>query len=148
MSASDDVARKFVGAWRLVASQQKLADGTVRDNPVYGPGGVGYIIYSASGHMCVVNMDPSRPKWKNVAAPTETELRSAMGGLMAYAGRYEVNSAEGYVLHHVEVDGIPNRVGAKQKRFFQFSGSRLLLRPESPLPEGVIDYWITWERLG
>ena len=146
--AMDDIARQFVGAWRLVASQQKLADGTTRHNPFYGPGGVGYIIYSDAGYMCVVNMDPSRPQWKNEFAPTEAELRSAIGGLMAYAGAYEVNAKERYVIHHVEVDKIPNRVGAKQKRFFTFSENRLILRPEPPLPAGVTDYWLTWERLG
>ncbi|HWP85506.1 MAG TPA: lipocalin-like domain-containing protein [Terriglobia bacterium] len=142
-----EIARQFLGAWRLVGSQQKLADGSVRNNPFYGPGGVGYLIYSDSGYMCVVTMDPSRPRWKNEAVPTEAELRSAMGGLMAYAGPYEVNAEGGYVIHHVAVDKIPNRVGAKQKRFFTFSGDQLILRPEPPLPAGVADYWLTWERI-
>lgn len=132
----------------MVSSQQKMADGTTRNNPFYGPGGVGYLVYSDAGYMCVVTMDPSRPQWKNQAAPTEAELRSAVGGLMAYAGPYEVNAAEQYVIHHVEVDKIPNRVGAPQKRFFTFSGNQLILRPAPPHPEGVVDYWITWERVG
>jgi hypothetical protein len=143
----DEIARQFLGAWRLAGSEQKLADGTTRNNPIYGPGGVGYIIYSHTGHMCVVTMDPSRPKWQTESVPTESELRSAMDGLMTYAGPYEVNAGEGYVIHHVEVDKIPNRIGAKRKRFFTFSGNRLILRPAPPLPEGVVDYWVTWERI-
>jgi Lipocalin-like domain len=143
----DNAKKQFVGAWRLVSSQQKMADGTTRNNPFYGPGGVGYLIYSETGHMCVVTMDPSRPQWKNEAAPTESELRSAMSGLMAYAGTYEVNATEQYVIHHVELDKIPNRIGARRKRFFAFSGTHLVLRPEPPMPEGVVDYWLTWERI-
>jgi len=145
--ASENAAKQFVGTWRLVSAVQRLADGTTRSNPLYGPGGVGYIIYGDTGRVCVVLMDPSRPKWKNEAAPTEAELRSAMNGLMAYCGTYEVNVGEGTVIHQIEADRIPNRVGTHHKRFFTFSGNRLILRPAPPLPEGVVDYAITWERV-
>jgi len=143
----DNVAKPFVGAWRLVSAVQQMADGSKRNNPMYGPGGIGYLLYSDSGRMCVVNIDPSRPQWKNASAPTEIELRSAMKGIMAYAGRYEVNAEQGYIIHHIEMDAVPNRVGTKQKRFFTFLDNRLILRPEPPLPEGVVDYWVTWEHI-
>ena len=143
----DDVARKFVGAWRLVSAVEQLADGTERTQPRYGSGGIGYILYSDTGRVCVVNIDPARPRWANESVPTETELRSAMRGIMAYAGRYEVNAEEGYILHHIEVDAVPNRVATTAKRFFEFTGNRLILRPAPPLPSGVLDYRITWERV-
>ena len=143
----EEIAKQFVGTWRLVSAVQTLADGTTRPNPVYGPGGVGYIIYGDSGRVCVVNINPSRPQWKNESSPTEAEVRSAVHGMIAYAGSYEVNHEQGTVIHHIEVDAIPNRVGTHQKRFFIFSGNRLILRPEPPLPKGVVDYAITWERV-
>ena len=143
----DNVAKQFIGAWRLVSAVQQMADGSKRNNPMYGPGGIGYLLYSDSGRMCVVNIDPSRPQWKNASAPTEIELRSAMKGIMAYAGRYEVNAEQGYIIHHIEMDAVPNRVGTKQKRFFTFLDNRLILRPEPPLPEGVVDYRVTWEHI-
>jgi len=114
---------------------------------MYGPGGIGYILYSDSGRVCVVNIDPSRPPWVNQSSPTEAELRSAMKGIMAYAGRYEVNAEQSCIIHHIEVDAVPNRVGSSAKRFFEFTGNLLILRPAPPLPEGITDYRITWERV-
>ena len=70
-----------------------------------------------------------------------------MNGLMAYAGRYEVNAESGFIIHHIEVDAIPNRVGSSAKRFFEFTGNRLILRPAPPLPSGIVAYLITWERV-
>jgi Lipocalin-like domain len=143
----NDTAQKFVGAWRLVSAVQQLSDGTTRNNPMYGPGGIGYILYSDTGRVCVVNINPSRPKWAKGSAPTEAELRAAMDGIVAYAGRFEVNAEQGYIIHHIEMDAVPNRVGSSAKRFFEFTGNRLILRPEPPLPPGVSDYRITWERV-
>jgi len=143
----EKMARQFVGAWRLVSAVQHMNDGSKRNNPSYGPGGIGYILYSDTGRVCVVNIDPSRPKWASESVPTDAELRSAMKGVIAYAGRYEVNAEQGYVIHHIEVDAVPNRVGSSAKRFFEFTGNRLILRPAPPHPEGVADYRITWERV-
>lgn len=145
--SQDNIARQFVGAWRLVSTVQRLADGTTRPNPAYGPDGVGYIIYTEANRMCAVLMDPHRPKWTSEAAPTEQEMRSALNGLVAYCGTYEVNAAQGWVVHHVELDKVPNVVGTSRKRFFTFSGKRLVLRPAPPLPEGVVEYSLTWERV-
>jgi hypothetical protein len=143
----DDVAKQFVGTWRQVSSLQRMADGTTRSNPMYGPGGVGYLIYTEANRVSAMVMDPGRPHWKSQSAPTEAELRSAMNGLTVYCGTYEVNPAEGSVTHHVELDKIPNQVGARLKRFFTISGNHLILRAAPPLPPGVVEYTITWERV-
>ena len=145
--SSDPVSKQFVGTWKLVSAVQHMTDGTKRNNPMYGPGGIGYIIYGDAGRLCVININPSRPKWKNESAPTEEELRSAMKGVISYAARYEVHADEGYVLHHIEMDCVPNKIGTTQKRLFTFEGNRLILRPAPPHPPGVADYLITWERV-
>ncbi|MSO19894.1 MAG: hypothetical protein EXQ56_05415 [Acidobacteria bacterium] len=151
----DSVTQKFHGAWRFVSSIQTLADGTTRPNPGYGLHGVGNIIYTPQGRMMVFIMDPSRAPWAFDAHPTEPELRAATKGFLAYGGRYEVhageNAAEGYVLHHVDLEPSPNRVGKTLQRFYTFAesenGTRLILRAAPPLPAGVVEYAITWERL-
>ena len=145
--SQESVAKQFVGTWRQVSSVQRMADGSTRSNPMYGPGGVGYLIYTDAGRVSAMVMDPSRPHWKSQSAPTEAELRSAMNGLTAYVGTYEVNAGEGSVIHHVELDKVPNQVGARLKRFFTFSDGRLTLRAAPPLPPGVVEYTITWERV-
>src|SRR5262245_21666613 len=138
------VEERFVGTWRLVSAVQHMEDSTTRNNPQYGPGGIGYLIYGDAGRLCVINIDPSRPKWERESAPTEAELRSAMKGVTAYAARYEIHADEGYVIHNIEMDCVPNRVGSSQKRFFTFEGNRLILRPAPPHARGVADYLITW----
>ncbi|MBI3933449.1 MAG: lipocalin-like domain-containing protein [Acidobacteria bacterium] len=142
-----NIAQQFVGTWRQVSSVHHLADGTTRSNPIYGKGGVGYLIYTDVYRMCAMVMDPDRPQWKPGVAPTEADVRAAFQGLTAYCGTYEVNAEQGIVVHHVEIDSVPSRVGTSQRRYFQFSGNRLVLRVDGPLPEGVVDYVITWERV-
>jgi hypothetical protein len=52
---------------------------------------VGYIMYDATGHMCVVLANPDRPAWKSTGAADRSEVRSAFNGLVAYCGTYETN---------------------------------------------------------
>ena len=105
------------------------------------------MMYSETGRMCAVLANPDRPRWKSVAAPAEAELRAAFDGLVAYCGTYEVNEAEGYVVHHIELDRVPNLAGTDRKRYYTLSGSRLVLRPAPPLPAGVKEWTVEWERV-
>jgi hypothetical protein len=138
---------KLIGTWRLISATQRMDDGSQRPDPQPGPSGVGYIIYTATGQMCALLANPDRPKWRAEKSPTEAELRSAMDGLVAYCGTYEVNEKEGYVLHHIEFDRIPNLAGTDRKRLFKIAGKRLTLRP-SPPPPGIKEWTVEWERVG
>ena len=66
---------------------------------------------------------------------------------MSYCGRYEVNEAEGYVIHHIDLDRVPDLAGTDRKRFYSLQGNRLILRAAPPLPAGVEEWTITWERV-
>jgi hypothetical protein len=142
----DAVAQKFHGAWQFVSSIQTLADGSQRPVPGYGLTGQGNIIYTPEGRMMVFIMDPARALFAEEAHPSEAEFRAATKGFLAYGGRYEVNAAEGYVLHHVDLEPSPNRVGITLKRFFAFVGDLLILKAAPPLPAGVVEYAVTWRR--
>jgi hypothetical protein len=142
-----DLAKRLVGAWTLVSTEQRMRDGTTVPSPLYGPNGIGYLIYSESGRMCAVLTDPSRPSWKSDDAPTEAELRSTFGHFVAYCGRYEVNEAEGSVLHRVEMDVVPNSAGSERKRYISLRGNRLMLRPAEQVGKDVVEYTLTWERV-
>ena len=146
-ASAQDLAARLIGTWRLVSTEQRLSDGTIRPSPLYGPAGVGYLIYSATGRMCAILTDPTRDHWKSEDAPTETELRSIYEHFVAYCGRYEVNEDGKFVVHHVEIDVIPNSVGTDLKRYVSFEGNRLKLRPAEPLAKGVVEYTLTWEKL-
>jgi hypothetical protein len=124
-----------------------MTDGTVRPDPQTGPRGRGYIMYSDTGRMCAVLADPDRPTWVSETAPSDAEVRRAFDGLVAYCGTYEVNDTQAYVVHHIEMDRVPNLAGKDRKRYFVFSGNRLVLRPAPPLPAGVQEWTVEWERV-
>jgi hypothetical protein len=142
--SEQEIANTFHGTWRLVSWTQRLSDGRTRQ----APNSVGYIIYTDTGHMCYVGMNPNRPRWKS-SAPTETEALSGIVGLGAYCGTVEVHASEGFVLHRVEIERVPNNVGMVRKRWFNFDGKdRVTLKVDTPeLIAPVIESVLTWERV-
>jgi hypothetical protein len=141
-----DVARQFIGTWRLVSWTQRLADGTTRPDPR----NVGYLIYSDAGYMCYGSMAANRPPWTSDSSPTGAEAVATMGApYNAYCARVEVHADEGFVLHHVEVDKSPNMIGRTRKRWFTFQGqNRVALRMDpSELSPPVVESTLLWERV-
>ena len=137
----------LVGTWRFVSSTQRLADGTTRPDPQTGPKGIGYLVYTKTGQVCVVVGNSERPHWQSPQAPADAEVRQAFDGLTAYAGAFQVNETERSVIHHIEIDRVPNSVGAERKRLCSVNGNRLTLRAAPPLPAGVQEWTILWERV-
>jgi hypothetical protein len=141
-----DAARQFAGTWRLVSWTQRLADGTTRPDPR----NVGYLIYGDAGYMCYSSMAANRTPWRSLNNPTPDEALAAMGvPYNAYCARVEIHAAEGFVLHHVEVDKAPNMIGRARKRWFTFQGTnRLALRMDaSELTPPVVESTLLWERV-
>jgi Lipocalin-like domain len=147
MVAAQGGAPRLVGTWRLVAATQRMIDGTERPDPNVGAHARGYIIYTPTGRMCAMLGNSERPHWAVADRPTAEEALTISANMVAYCGTYKVDEAGGFVLHHVELDLSPNRGGTDRKRFFTISGDRLVLRPARPLPEGVRDWTVTWERV-
>jgi hypothetical protein len=141
-----DIARQFIGTWRLVSWTQRLADGSTRPDPR----NVGYLIYSDAGYMCYGSMAANRPAWMSDSSPTGAEAVATMGApYNAYCARVEVHAEEGFVLHHVEVDKSPNMIGRTRKRWFTFQGpDRVALRMDpSELSPPVVESTLVWERV-
>ncbi len=147
-TTSTNLRSQLIGTWRLVSATQRLADRTVRPDPQTGPKGKGYLVYTETGQVSVVVGNPERYQWASAQAPSEKELRNAFDGLVAYCGTFEVNETERSVVHHIEVDRVPNATGAQRKRFCSLSGNRLTLRAALPLPAHVAEWTIVWERVG
>ena len=139
---------RLIGIWSLVSIHDKLPDGRIVDHPDFGPGPAGRLIYTASGHVSVHFMRPERPGWASEHESTDAERASAAAGYGGYSGRFTVNERERFVVHHVDVALIPNRVGRDLKRFFSFSGDLLTLRPPIFVTRGVaIERALVWKRL-
>jgi len=96
--------------------------------------------------MCAVLADPHRAHWKSDETSTEAELRSTLDHFIAYSGRYEVDEAQGSVVHHIEIHVVPNFIGTDFKRRVSFEGSLLKLQPVEPLAGDIVEYTLTWER--
>jgi hypothetical protein len=146
-SSARDKAGELVGTWRLISATQRLADGSIRPDPNVGANGIGYIIYTSSGRVCTVIGNPERPRWTTEGRPTDAEAHGIFDNVVSYCGTYSVNEKGGYVLHHVEIDLTPNRIGTDRKRFFTVSADRLVLHPAPPYPAGVADWTVTWQRV-
>lgn len=145
---TNSLRTQIVGTWRLVSATQRLENGTLRPDPMTGEKGVGYLIYTEAGQVCVVVGNPDRARWGSVETPTPENLRNAFEGLVAYTGTFQVDETAQYVVHHIEVDKVPNLTGTDRKRFCSFEGNRLILRAAPPLPTDVKEWTIVWERVG
>jgi hypothetical protein len=137
--------RRFVGAWRLVSWQQVMADGTTRPSPTAD---TGYLIYSDTNRMCAVMMHSKRQKWSGPPA-TLQDAAARSSNVVSYCARVEVHSAEGFVLHYVDMEFNPGIIGTVRKRWFTFAGpDRLRLRIDpaefaAPIKENEL----VWERV-
>ena len=143
--SQEDIAKQFVGMWRLASRPQRLADGTTRQ----GQQSVAYFVFTDTDHMCFVSMNPNRPRWKSPTAPAPEEELSAVRGFNAYCATVEIHAKEGFIIQHLEIAQSPNTVGAVHKRWFVFQGTnRLSLRIDTPeLNSPVVEDTLNWERV-
>jgi hypothetical protein len=122
-------------------------DGTVVPDPQVGPTPKGYMIYGDANRMCAQFTNPARPPWRSPTEPTLEELKSVVDFMGAYCARYEVNVAEGYVVHYVEIDRVPNFSTQTRQRNFRLEGTDRLILNAVPPPPGMAALTITWQRV-
>jgi len=146
----DNVAPKFVGAWRLVSVEG--TDPTFHfayDHPT------GVIIYDRSGWMSVqIDIKGTRKPFVNgPAGGTDEEKVTAFDNYVAYYGKYTLDLKAQTVTHHLEDATQPNWRAVNNVRWFEFQGNdRLLLIPREDGKGGVIDrrnatFKLLWERI-
>ena len=143
--AKSAIASKFVGTWKLVAIEGQQVPRRDR---------VGLIMYDTTGHMAVQIMPIDRPKFalSDRRQGTQEEIKAAFDGYAAYFGPYEVNEAEGVVIHHLKASIFPNEVGRDNIRYYEFSGDRLTLIPTNMVdgkltPKSSATFRLIWERV-
>jgi Lipocalin-like domain len=144
--AAASARSQFLGTWKLVSSEDKLKDGTVRPFKELGPHGVGYLMYAADGHMCAVLTNPDRPKWDD--PPTAAQKTAAVEGLTAYCGRFEIDEVSHVMWHYPELAWRPDWVGTKQARPYRFDGDRLIFSGKAAEGSHGVDRWtIVWVKV-
>ena len=143
--AKSAIAGKFVGTWKLVAFEGQL---------VPKRSWAGLLIYDTTGHMAAQLLPLDRPKFAsgNRLQGTLEEIKAAFDGYFADFGPYEVNEAEGVVIHHVKGSIFPNDVGRDNIRYYEFSGDQLIFIPTNMVdgkltPKSSATVRLTWERV-
>jgi hypothetical protein len=133
---------RFIGTWKLVSTEHRsakggvLAAGSSTDR-------TGFIIYDPAGYMAVAIMPSGRQRYAGID-PTPEEAQRALANYASYFGRFTVSQAGGFVTHHLQGSLNPS-LAPDQKRFFEFSGNRLTLKPP---PSSTGDQSsLTWERV-
>jgi len=146
--------KQFVGFRRLAYTER-----TVERTPTAGDGSTapgkterdtsrtGFIAYTPTGHMAVQIVRPDRKKYAG-QTPTPEEAKAALLTYTSYFGRFTVDEAGKFVIHHQDGHLNPNTAGADAKRFFRFDGTRLTLQPPSTTSNGeTATNRLTWEML-
>ncbi|AGA27995.1 lipocalin-like domain-containing protein [Singulisphaera acidiphila] len=128
MATTDDPRKAIVGAWRLVHSVEH-GPGGVRRYP-FGEDAVGYIMYSETGVMAV-----------QIARRVRAGDAEGRPDYLAYFGRYEVDTENRLVRHHLEGQLRPGDLSDLLERSYEFYNDKLSLRPR----DGT-DREILWQR--
>ena len=143
------ITSKLVGSWKLV-----VLEGVVGGRQIPRQERAGLLMYDAAGRMSVQIMPRDRPKFASATRlqGTDDEIRTAFAGYIAYFGSYEVNEAEGVVIHHLEGSIFPNEVGRDNIRYYEFSGDQLTLIPTNMVdgkltPKSSATFRLIWERV-
>jgi hypothetical protein len=146
-SSVDEVKQQIVGTWKVASSQRVLKTGKKSFDPVLGPRGMGYLIYSADGHMCAELMNPDRPAWKDNLKPTESEKLSAFDAFFGYCGRYEIDAENHILVHLPEIALTQDYIGTRQIRPYRFEGTRMILGDKEKDDPEVESWQIVWEKV-
>src|SRR5947209_1899997 len=137
----------FIGAWELVGSERRDAQGNPAGEAF--PGYVGQLIYAADGRMSAQLMGPGRPSLPASAlgdrsAMTPELKQQAYDSFIAYYGRFTVDEVAGTVTHHVTGAMWPPMVNSDQVRRFTLEDNVLTLSP--PSREGMQSF-LHWRRV-
>jgi hypothetical protein len=121
---------ELIGAWSLESFVTDEKGGA--EKPRFGPNPVGYLIYTADGHMSATLMGVHRAALTapDGSSSTPAEVTSSLANFLSYAGRFEIRG--NHVFHHVEVSVFTNLVGTTLERQFDLSRDTLTIKTLPP----------------
>jgi len=127
--AVPDAAETIQGRWKLIAAEDRRADGTVARYP-WGKHPIGSIV--VEGGACYLQiMSSDVPSFTATAqTPVGDQMKAALlSTYIAYSGPCTINETEGSVTLKVAAAWRPDYLGTEQKRFFRFENGKLLFGP-------------------
>jgi len=129
---------RFIGAWRLLVFEELGSDGHIAYP--YGSDAVGLLIYDSSGRMSVQIMRRDRAAALLDESLPGTVAKKKSEDFTSFFGTYEVDEANGVIIHRVEGHVLAESVGKVLRRGFSFSGNALSLTPAP-------NRRVIWERI-
>jgi len=137
---------EFIGVWKLVRFERRTTSGDL-SYPM-GRNPVGRLTYDAGGRMSAQIMRPDRPAFRDASSSrgSAEEKSAAFDGYLAYYGTYTVDEKTHTVIHHVEASLYPNWARSEQRRLFEFSEGRLILRAVNGAGGPGTESRLVWER--
>jgi hypothetical protein len=144
---NEDIATKFIGTWKLLSCVASVPDGQL----IYpfGENAQGRANFER-GRFSFQVVNPDRPEFavSDPHSATETEVKEAFAGYLAYYGSWSIDPAAGRIINRVEAATIPGWVRTDQVRYYRFEGDLMILRTPPSLRDGVeMINTLTWERL-
>ncbi|MGA2760786.1 MAG: lipocalin-like domain-containing protein [Candidatus Cybelea sp.] len=132
-----------VGAWSLASFD--IDEKGAPAKPRFGEDPVGYLLYTADGHMAAVLAGTHRPELKSPSGSSSSEEQrtQALANFLAYAGRYDIRGDR--VFHHVDVSVFTNLMGTTLERQFKIEGDLLTIRTVPPEIWGSSNI-LVWKR--
>jgi hypothetical protein len=108
--------KQIVGTWMLVSAEATNVDGS-KFLP-FGPTPSGMAVFDGNGHVVMLNMSSTLPKFatNNRATGTPEENKAIVTGSLGLFGTYTINETENAVAWRIEACTFPNWVGQEQKR--------------------------------
>ena len=137
----------FIGTWKLVSFEVRRSDGDI--TLPWGKDVGGTLMYDSNGRFSVQLTQNGRTEFASgdMQSGTEQEIRSALGGYVAYYGTYDIDETERTMTHSVEGSLFPNWIGGSQTRFFEISSDRLTLTtPPTQFGGQEVRAALLWER--
>ena len=124
-----NVPGELVGAWRLVALDERGANGQTHNCDC-----TGMFVFTSDGHAAVQVL------YRNAHAAEGSAY--SQGGYEASFGSYVVDQRTHTFTLHVEGALVRNLIGKDLPRRYEIAGKRLIVRPTS----AEEDWSVTWER--
>ena len=128
----------LVGTWRLASFEVRTEDGSI--NYPLGCDAIGYLTYTANGHVFVAMMNPNCPRFssEDPSKGRPEEKIAVFDSYMTYCGTYILQ--ENRIIHHLELSLVPNWIGSDLVRIIDLVEDRLSV---VTLPQLVFGRWQT-----
>lgn len=152
MSGQRTTREDLIGAWRLVRINVTGPQGPEED-PFYGTGSQGLLIYDPAGWFSVQIMGAQRPlldvpkaRPEQANAARQTLRAQALDSYYAYYGAWTFDPASSTVTHHADGALYPSEEGATYAQHVEVHGSTMTFTCSQGPPDHRTVQTKVWER--